>query len=343
MMTGLLPNGVRRSVSALVALGACLTALQAHADVPISDSARKHFSAGVACLQDPDGARYEDAYREFKAAYAESPSWKILGNIGLTSMKLERDGEAVDAYREYLRQGGKEIDADERAQVQRDYDTLIAGLVSVTLESMPAGASISDERIPVRGDRVLNQYGTLAAPLKVGIRAGHHRVTATLSGYSDQVWEFEAKPGETVSHTFQLQSTAVAAAPPPPAPVVTTPEPVVPVRTSRPVPTGVYVGAAATGALAIGGVITGVLALSKHSDYEKANDGSDPARAKDLRDSGRTLNLVTDVLLGGAVVGAAITSVLFFGRPSVESAANTRMLYPVASPRGGGVYWLSTF
>ena len=67
-------------------------------DVPISDEARAHFTTGVNLLQDPDGARYEEAYREFKEAYAESPSWKILGNLGICAMKLERDSEAISAF-----------------------------------------------------------------------------------------------------------------------------------------------------------------------------------------------------------------------------------------------------
>jgi hypothetical protein len=343
-MTGFRSSAIGRTVSPLLGLGVLLAALNAHADVAISDSARKHFSAGVALLQDPDGARYEDAYREFKAAYADSPSWKILGNIGLTAMKLERDGEAVDAYREYLKQGGKEIESDERAQVQRDFDTLSAGLVTVTVESLPPGASIADERIPVRGDRVLNQYGSANGPMKIGIRAGHHRITASLAGNADQVWEFEAKPGEAVSHTFQM--SAATAAPPAPAPgAAPAPAPlsVPPTQTSRPVPTGVYIGAAATGLLTAGAVVTGVLALSKHSDFEKANDGSDPAKAGDLRDSGKTLNLVTDICIGGAVAGAVITSILYFGRPTVESAKSTPALYPVASKDGGGLYLFSQF
>ncbi len=343
IMMGSPPRGIRRRLSVLLGLGLYLTSVHARADVPISDSARKHFAAGVACLQDPDGARYEDAYREFKAAYADSPSWKILGNIGITAMKLERDGEAVEAYREYLRQGGKEIDAEERAQVQRDHDTIAAGLVSVTVDSVPPGASFSDERIPVRGDRVINRYAASNGPVKLGIRAGHHRITATLAGYADQVWDFDVKPGEIVRHTFELQSAAPS--PPTELPRSQPPPPIAPVappHTSRPIPTGVYVGVIATGALAVGGAVTGVLALSKHSDYEKANDGSDPERARDLRDSGKTLNLVTDVFLGGAVVGAIVTSVLFFGRPTVETS-KARVLYPVASPHGGGLCFSSPF
>ena len=76
-----------------IALLIATSATAASADVPISDAARQHFQAGVNLLQDPDGARYAEAYREFQTAYADSPSWKILSNIGITALKLERDGE----------------------------------------------------------------------------------------------------------------------------------------------------------------------------------------------------------------------------------------------------------
>src|SRR5579885_3303968 len=90
---------------ALVALILGLPAPRARADVPITEEARTHFAAGVALLQDPKAPRYEEAYREFKAAYAASPSYKILGNLGLCAMKLERDEEAIVAYEKYLKEG----------------------------------------------------------------------------------------------------------------------------------------------------------------------------------------------------------------------------------------------
>jgi pimeloyl-ACP methyl ester carboxylesterase len=85
----------------------------AHAADAISDEARTHFKAGVSLLQDPEGERVEEAYREFKAAYAISKSPKILGNMGFCAMRLERDGEAIEAYSQYLREV-PDIDADER-------------------------------------------------------------------------------------------------------------------------------------------------------------------------------------------------------------------------------------
>ncbi len=190
----------------------CLLARTAAAQAPITEEARQHFNAGVAYLQDPDGARYAEAYQEFLTAYAASPSWKILGNLGIAAMKLERDGEAVDAYTKYLQEGGADIDPAEREQMTRDMNTLKTGLVGLTLEAVPAGAVIIDERIPATGNAIVNRYGPLTAPTKVGIKAGKHRLTAQLDGYDPLVWELAAQPGANQSHTFELKKT------PPPLP-----------------------------------------------------------------------------------------------------------------------------
>src|SRR5688500_2081025 len=103
-------------------------------DPPITEEARQHFAAGVNLLQDPEGARYEEAYREFTAAYRASPSWKILGNLGIAAMKLERDGEAISAFEKYLSGGASALAPEEREQFQRDLNTLKAGVVRITLE-----------------------------------------------------------------------------------------------------------------------------------------------------------------------------------------------------------------
>src|SRR5262249_3168840 len=141
-----------RAALGSVALVLALAIPSAHAqEVQVSDSARQHFKTGVAYLKDPDGARYEEAYREFKAAYADSPSWKILGNPGITAMKLERDGEAIEAFEKYLKEGGQQIEAPERAQMESDLLTTKAGVVNISITVSPAGAAIADERQPLTG------------------------------------------------------------------------------------------------------------------------------------------------------------------------------------------------
>jgi len=326
-------------LAGLLAAGTALAA-----DAPISEKARAHFNAGVSLLQDPDGARYEEAYSEFRAAYADSPSWKMLGNLGITAMKLERDGEAIEAFKSYLAQGGSAIDPDEKAQMQRDLATLTAGVVTLELASTPPGALVIDERIAVRGSPVKNGYGPLNDKLKVGVRPGQHRLTAHLDGYEDQVWVVDAPASAALQHQFELKQ-AGAAAPETPGPA-TPPAPPPPADEgvkARPIPTSVYIGLAATGAFVIGTGVVGGLALSKHSDYQSKNDGSDPAGAKSLKDSGKTLNLVTDVLLGGAIVAGGITATLYFLRPSLTQDHAKVRVTPVAGPGVAGLNLMGSF
>jgi hypothetical protein len=319
-----------RFISALACCAVLLGAGSAFAqEVTITEKARAHFEAGVNLLQDPDGAQYEEAYREFKTAYAESPSWKILGNLGIAAMKLERDGEAIDAFKRYLSEGGSSMEPDERAQVERDLKTLEAGVVRVTLSSVPAGAIITDERIPVSARTVVNRYGPLQAAATIGIRAGHHRITASADGHQNAVWELEIQPGATLEHVFELPAAEAGAAT---GPGSTAPAGGAASTGDQPkrTPAGVYVGLAATGVFTVGAAVTGVLALGKHSDFEDANKGADPAAAEDLRSSGQTLNLVTDILIGAAVVSAGVTAVLYFtSKPgSSEAGADAKLRGP---------------
>ena len=52
--------------------------------------AKRQFEAGVSLLEDPDGAKYEDAYRAFKKAYELSQSPKVLGNIAFCALQIGR-------------------------------------------------------------------------------------------------------------------------------------------------------------------------------------------------------------------------------------------------------------
>ncbi len=190
-------------------LGAGLLALSlsgaALAQVRVSENANRRFSQGVRYLTSQDPGRYEKAYREFKAAYADSPSWKILGNLGIVAHELERDGEAIDAFEAYLERGGKELSADERKQFSEDLEVVKAGHATVTIETEPDGAWILDERLPETGDPIVNRYGPTKGKLELRVRAGHHRIHAERSGRETAVWELSTAPGESSSHRFDLR------------------------------------------------------------------------------------------------------------------------------------------
>ncbi len=200
-------SGLSAGLICLALVGLPLGGVADAADAPVkvSETASRHFSQGVRYLTSQDPERYEKAYREFKAAYADSPSWKILGNLGIVAHELERDGEAIDAFEAYLARGGKELSSDERKQFKEDLEVTQAGVATVALEVNEHGVWILDERLPETGAPIVNRYGPTDGTLELRVRAGHHRIRAERNGYESDVWEFSNAPGESASHSFDLR------------------------------------------------------------------------------------------------------------------------------------------
>jgi hypothetical protein len=350
------PSGLHSTRAFAVAafVAAAFLAPAAHAAGPsaISDDARTKFNVGVNLLTDPEGPRYEEAYRAFKAAYAASPSYKILGNLGLCAMKLERDDEAIAAYEKYLADGSKDLTRAEVQQITSDLATLRNAVAHVTIESDPPGAELLDARVPVRGERVLNDYGALAQPTRLGLHQGSHQLTARLEGYPDQTWDVEIVGGQDVpSHKFVFAKEAPAIASQP-VPVAATPVAVAPAprSTGRPVPAGVWIGVAATGLFGVATAVTSVLAMGKHNDFENAVAANDSATAQSNKSAGQTMNIVSDVMWGGTAVAAVLTTVLYFTRPTVETEAaastgsqRTLAVSPEVGRSGGGLALQGSF
>jgi hypothetical protein len=326
-------RGVARfgSGAALVAAVVLYPPRASAADVPITEEARAHFAAGVALLQDPKAPRYEEAYREFKAAYAAAPSYKILGNLGLCAMKVERDGEAIQAYELYLKAAGFELTSGDREQIERDLLTLRIGNAKITISTDPPGATIFDVRMPVQGDEIRNSYGEVLTPLTLSLRHGHHLIKAHLAGYVDQEWEFEASGATMDPHVFRMMR---------PAPVVVE----VAAMRARPIPAAAYVTGAVTMALAASGSVVGALAIKKRSDFNSLNDGDHVVAAESAHSDGQRLNAVADVLLGAAVLGAGVTAYIVLSRPTVERPAASRWrLVPTGGARAAGVLAMWAF
>ena len=123
---------VRRPIASSVLIAILLGAAPAFADDAIPEEAKLYFKNGVELIQGQP-PNYQDAYYQFKLAWEKSKSWKVLSNWGLCALKLERDGEAIWAYTEYLRQ--KDIDPDERKDLERDLLLLNGNAASVTVTS----------------------------------------------------------------------------------------------------------------------------------------------------------------------------------------------------------------
>jgi hypothetical protein len=321
--------------------------------VQITEKARELFRTGVTLLQDPDGSRYEEAYQQFKAAYAESPSWKILGNLGYTAMKLERDGEAIDAFQGYLAQGGKELSRADRAQFQSDLDTLSASAATVTLLGLPAGTRVTDVRSPNNGSDIKNNYAVPeSGPLVLRVRPGAHRFTAQWGAEQPQTHELELG----VRGTHEVKFEAAQPEPAQPEPVVApTPQPA-PVSVSThddgflqsPLPAYLSLG---VGAVGVGlGVVFLLQRSSALSDFDNKFEAcresqacvlSDQTEMEDLDEKASTMGTLSIVSFGVGAVGLGVGAALLFMNGNTQedpSAAAGVTVQPYASAHELGLW-----
>jgi hypothetical protein len=314
-------------------------------DVEPSSAAKHEFQLGVDMLQDPDGARYEEAYRQFLRAYALSPSWKILGNLGLSAFKLERFADGIDAYERYLKAAGRDLDPTERQQIERDLEFMKSSSASLELTFTNADGplTVQDTRPRAVGGPIINSYdvGTVTSTT-LRLMAGTHTLSVS-SGAKHAVVELSLQSGDKGARTVDL-SAAVAASATPAAPA--TPRaagagPTAPAesKSSGLRTVGVVVGG--VGVLAVvGGVVTYFMGSSKKSDLEKRcpnNTCSYSSTAEqqgfnDDKSSLKTLGAATTgLLIGGGVLAAAGATLFVVGGP-----AKTEQLALSAGPTGSG-------
>lgn len=332
--------------------GALVVAAPVRAEEPISEEAKLYFRNGVDLIQ-ATPPNYQDAYYQFKLAYEKSRSWKVLGNLGLCAFKLERDGEALDAYTEYLKSGGTEIDPEERKQLERDVLLITGNSATVNLVSSLPDAELIDTRA---GTAVPPQtYKFQSGSLSLRLRAGTHTLTATSADGKHDRWEVVLSPGKTVEHRFDFGAGAAAAAAPPAVP----PPASAPSRTAD---TGTESGgsgvrtlgfvALGVGAAAVaGGVVTGVLAKGKESDAtgQCSADMVCPTAAEADFDSASSLASVSTILfIGGGVLAAAGVGMVVFGGGGSEAPAAALVsprleLAPAIGAGSAGVWAKGTF
>jgi hypothetical protein len=351
--------GAKGLLGALV-LSFSLVAGPAYGQDKISEEAKGYFRNGVELIQSSP-PNYQDAYYQFKLAYEKSGSWKVLGNLGLCALKLERDGEALEHYTNYLKGGGNEIDPEERKALERDSLLISGNSAVVNLGSATPEADIIDARA---GSSVPPQaYKLSGGSLTLRLRAGTHTITATSSDGKQEKWEVVLSPGKTVDHRFEFGAGAAAAAPAPtpagepaptpaggPPPADTGAEP----KKGSPLRLVGFIAAGVGGAAVIGGVVTGFMAKGKEKDATgQCNEALKrcPTAAEGDFDSAKSLATVTNILLigGGVVAAAGVGMIILGGKSSDEkppAAANLAprlRLTPVVASDGAALFASGSF
>lgn len=290
-------NRLARSLFVVLLLGAPAVA---RAEEPTEMSeARKQFQAGVNLLDDPDGAKYEEAYHAFKKAYELSRSPKVLGNIGFCALHLERDGEAIDAYSGYLREA-PDVDERERAQIQRDLATMTSTVAKLRVHVKRRNGSalvLVDTRLLTRGTPIENSYPVAGSEIAIRVRPGRHALKLKDAEGESVAFETNIEPGSEKVHELVF--------PPPKAENNLRVMPRESPSMAGPIVLGV------TGLLAVGGGVTmGLLARSKTAEIGRSCPGDTCPATYDLdgaRTRAKTYGTMADVgfVAGGTLIAGA--------------------------------------
>lgn len=337
----------RTETSWLVALGLAastwLMAAPLRAE-PAHDrgQARAHFDRGVALGKE---RAYQDALTEFRLAYDAFPNYGVLYNIAQALILLERPSEAIISLESYLNEGGAQIDAKRRAEVEA---TLArqrekTGALDVHVEPPGAHISVDDQSVGP---------SPLAAPLRVD--PGRHRVRATSSEGISRETTLEVAAQQVVSVRLDLAPPpapappvpAAAASPLPiPAPPrgVPAPPPVVPAPTrahSTQRTLGYVLGAA-------GVVLSGVAIghyfwnrgryqdwQARASDYQREPTDENREAANHLARAVPAASAVTVGLFAGAGVALGTGAVLIITASPVTEPSATRATGALLQFRG---------
>jgi hypothetical protein len=308
-----------RLKSLLVGVGICVglfcAPLPAAADAPsraLRMKARTLFADGQKALDTGD---VQTAEKDFEEAYKTLPNAAVLLKIADCRSRLSDDAGAVDALERYL--------ADASAPNRGEVESRIAaikqkpGVVSVT--TTPAGATIL----------VDGSDSGQVTPADVKLAPGDHTIAAQLPPYDTVQQTISVEFASRKKLELTLATPAKQASEP--ALKAKADEGTYPISSS----TGRSLSPAfwvAVGGTVVGAAVTttfGVMALEKHSEYQKK-----PTRA--LYDDGRRDALISDIALGVTLASAVTAGVLFFTAKNGDEPPDHSVVVVPCLERGGG-------
>lgn len=303
-------------------------------------TARLHFTNGVELLQSTP-PNYQDAYRQFELARQElvaaqsDRSWKVLGNLGLCALKLERDGEALSYYDEYLEKGGDKVDPREREAIERELLLLRGNMTNVTIESSDPSARISVRR---QGSSAPPQlYSLKGGKTDFGLRAGALTITAR-GKKGTLTWESVLSAGEAANHRFDFDAAAIG----PATPVAATESAMPEARKSGLKIAGYATAGAGLVTLGVGGIL-GLSSQNKAKSAEdKCIEDVCETSTEDDFDSAKQAATAANILFiaGGVLTATGVTLVILGAnkRNEKRSPAARLELTPLVTRSGGGLF-----
>jgi hypothetical protein len=246
-----------------------------------------------------DTKKFSEAADAFRKANRLKPNWKLLFNISQCEAAAKRYGLAVETFESYLAEGGDEISLERRDEVLAELKRL-RGMVGSLDVRAPEGCVVVVDNIE-RGKTPLSGHVLMAA-------GKEHRVQITRLNGTLLDRMIRLSGGQVLLVEVEDKAEPLAHKPEPKPEVEPLEEEtgsVLKTEEKRLLKTVGWVTVGVSGALLVGGAVTGAMALSLDDDLEKVCPGNVclPGLEED-RDRLDTLTVTTDVLLGIGVAAA---------------------------------------
>jgi hypothetical protein len=260
-------------------------------------SARSHFKLGVDFYRERN---FRAALIEFQRAYADSPHYKLLYNLGQASLELQEYASAIDYLSDYLREGGSEISPERSAEVAETIKYLEGRIAYVSIATNEVG-------VELYVDDSLVGKSPLIEPVRVG--AGRHKFSAVREDGAPVERRIDVAAGDK-------REVRLDFAPAPSTVTVQAAQPLESYTDEAPRGDSSYTAAIAmsftTGVLLAGAITMTVLTGAAQQQYqEELLVPTSRRELDDLQSDAETKALITDIVWGATIVSGAVTAALF--------------------------------
>ena len=308
----LLINLMAPSAFAQVSAGATVQTKDAAPHASPMDEARVRYERGLKLYSENN---YEAACIEFARAYELAPTYKILYNIGVCGSARNDYVAAMKNLRSYLQQGGADVPADRRKEVEGLLRDLQPRIGLLTIKSNVTGANVTIDDVPV---------GTTPLPNAIEVNPGRRRVNVSKTGWFQKTQSIVVAGSDKSVLNIQLDS--------------------VPVQVDKTTDLKPYIFWGLAGALAVGSGITGYVALKTSSNLSDSDNaiGTTSSDRESDRTKMRTFGIIADSLGAAAIVSAGV-ALYFTIKPSKKELDSPPGANVKVGVRPGGLVLQGTF
>ena len=288
-----------------------------------SVTAKRLFDRGVSLFDDE---KYTDAADAFRKAYETRPSWKILFNIGQAEAAAGRLGLSLEAFQQYMVEGGDEIPDDRKDYVIREIKRLKELVGELKIEA-PDGSILYV-------DDVKRDTTPLKRPVLVVAGEDHEAMVELPDGRKEK-HTFSVWGGKTVKLVFDEKEPETEI-----TPDALEPEHERDMESEGLDPLYFWIGLGGT--VAFGGAFGAMIFVVDAKFDEIYDDPDDDA----LRDDARVLQatgITFLALAGAAAVTTGILAIFTDFDTEAEASSSDLSIAPFASDQTAGVGLMGRF